>query len=77
MDHGPMQRKDMDVVRDLFALRFVPGGSNGLVELYVEDDGLYHFKQSFDQSWLPDLIATARAGQEMLKSTSKTVRPVK
>lgn len=64
-DGRAMRHEDMSVVRQLFALRYVPGGSNGLVELYVEDDGIYHLKMTFDRAWLPDLIATARAGQDM------------
>ena len=62
--HPVLKAKDMDVVRKCFALKFVPGGSNGLVELYVEDDENYHYKLSFDRFWLPDLIATAMAGQQ-------------
>ena len=54
-DQPVLSASDMDVIGSLFALRFVPGGSTGLVELYVEDDESYHFKTKFDRLWLADL----------------------
>lgn len=53
----PLRAEDMTMTGNLFGIRLVPGGSTGLVELYVEDDGWFHFKASFDRLWLPDLRA--------------------
>lgn len=64
-DGRALRHEDMDVARQAFALRYVSGGSNGLVELYIEDDEAYHLKMSFDRYWLPDLIATVTAGQQL------------
>lgn len=55
----PLRHEDMDVTADLFAIRFVEGGSNGLAELYVEDDGWYHFKMAFAVFWLNNLKRVA------------------
>lgn len=51
----PIKVGELDVVGRLFGLKFVEGGSNGLVELYIEDDENYHYKCSFDRYWLTDL----------------------
>lgn len=59
MDDGPLRASDMDVVGKLFAMRFHPGGSTGLVTLYVEDDDNYFPKTTFDRGWLPDLVDAA------------------
>ena len=44
--------EDMNVIGDLFGLRFV---AENMVELYIEDDGWFHYKASFNKSWLADL----------------------
>lgn len=67
----PRKIDDMHVVRKLFAIRFTSGGSNGLAELYIEDDGVYHLQTSFDVSWLADLVATAKAADEHPKKGSR------
>ena len=67
----PRKSDDMHVVRSLFAIRFTSGGSNGLAELYVEDDGVYHLQTTFDVAWLPDLIAAAKAANEHPKKGSR------
>lgn len=69
-----LKRKDMHIVRQLFAIRFVPGGSNGLIELYVEDDESYGLAMTFDRAWLPDLIATATAGQQKFGLPQRTTK---
>lgn len=43
----------------LFGYKFMAGGSNGLVTIYVEDDALWHPKITFDIAWLPDLMQVA------------------
>lgn len=53
---NPLKKSDMHITGVLFGMRFVPGGSNGLVELYVEDDENYFLKVVFDRFWLGDLI---------------------
>lgn len=56
-DEEPFTASDMDVVTKAFGLRFVTGGNpEGLVELYVEDDELFHYTTNFNHAWLPDLI---------------------
>jgi hypothetical protein len=55
---------DMNVIGDLFALRFVTGCSNGCVELYVEDDDNYFHKATFDRAWLKDLADVAKEAQK-------------
>lgn len=51
----PMRREDMDEAGELFGVRFIDGGSNGLIELYIEDDGYWHHKVTFDRAWVSDL----------------------
>ena len=46
---------ELDVTGGLFGFRFVDGCSNGCVELYVEDDGYWHHKMTFDRVWLKDM----------------------
>ena len=60
----PMRREDMDEAGELFGVRFVDGGSNGLIELYIEDDGYWHFVTTFDRYWLRDLEAVIRTAKE-------------
>lgn len=54
-DDEPMRAGDMDIIGQLFGIRFRDGGSTGLVELYVENDEFYHLKCTFDRLWLNDL----------------------
>ena len=60
-DHRePLEESDMDVVGALFAYKFIETEHGRLVELYIEDDGWYHFKCLFSDRWLPDLIAVSQ-----------------
>lgn len=56
MFQEPLKESDMDVVGNLFGMRFIKrDGLRDLVELYIEDDENYHLKASFDRTWLNDL----------------------
>ena len=59
---NPKNIEEMDVVGDVFAMRF-PRNSK-LVELYIEDDGMYHFRAKFDRDYLGDLIDVCVDAQE-------------
>jgi hypothetical protein len=50
--YPPRTVDDMNVIGDLFGLRFA---DENMVELYIEDDGWFHFKLSFHRTWLKDL----------------------
>lgn len=53
-----MLTAELDIVGKLFGIRF-----NGeLAELYIEDDGHWHLKATFDKSWLKDLSIVASLG---------------
>lgn len=58
-----LRQEDMTVVGGLFAVRFVPEGDQ--VELYVEDDGFFHQKASFQRTWLNDLKIVAEAAEDL------------
>lgn len=49
------RKEDLDVAGECFGMKFHPGGSNGLVSLFVEDDELWFLKVTFDIYWLKDL----------------------
>lgn len=66
-----LKRKDMDVVSSAFGIRFVPGGSNGLVEFYVEDDENYHYKMAFDWAWMLDFVDVAWRAKAAYKTAAK------
>lgn len=51
------------VAGELFGLRIVNGCSNGCAEIWVEDDGNWHFKMRFDRSWLKDLADVIRRAE--------------
>lgn len=55
--------EDMDVRGELFGLRFA---DENQVELFVEDDGLYHLKASFSRSWLEDLSIVTNIARGLL-----------
>lgn len=55
------QLKPNSIVGELFALSFVEGDQ---VELYVEDDGHYHYKCSFNKFWLHDLEKTVSLAKQ-------------
>lgn len=41
----------------LFGMKVIPRKDcSPLIELYIEDDGLWHYKCSFDSAWLKELI---------------------
>lgn len=61
-----------EVVGGLFGVRFVDGCSNGCAELYVEDDGNWHFKMRFDRAWLKDLAAVANRAAESTATRNST-----
>lgn len=62
---GPEEMTD---IGNLFAIRIKPEG--GLVELYVEDDGIYHLKATFNHLWLSDLSAVAKRVSHMVPIAS-------
>lgn len=43
------------IKRDLFGLYRI----DGLIGLYIDDDGWYNLQCVFDEYWLPTLVATA------------------
>lgn len=66
--NAPKKRNEMHVVGKLFAMCFVKREDAGdLVELYVEDDELYHFKTTFDVYWLGDLLNVTNKAKESSK----------
>ena len=69
--YPPLRAHDMDVVGSCFGLRFVNGGGpNGMVELYVEDDEWFHYKESFNHVWLGDLLICLDKAVEHFKQPS-------
>lgn len=61
LDERPALRDDdMDICGDLFGIRFV----GDQVELYVEDDGWWHFKENFHSIWLRDLEQVAKVAAD-------------
>lgn len=54
----------------LFGMKIMPrtvaeqGTTSPLIDMYVEDDEIWHYKHSFDAGWLKDLIAVAGVTQE-------------
>ena len=55
-DKPILTKEDLDFSSELFGLKVVKRvGAHDLIELYVEDDDNYHYKFSFDSSWLSDL----------------------
>lgn len=46
---------DLDMHGEIWGLRTTEGCANGCVELYIEDDGFWHLKATFDRQWLPEL----------------------
>ncbi len=68
-EHQVMKAQDMDVLGNLFGLRYVSGGGPpGIIELYIEDDENFHFKCSFNHVWLADLAACVALMQAGLLS---------
>lgn len=60
----PIRSDELDIVGEVFGIRFTEGCSNGCIELYGEDDGFWHLITNFDRGWLDDLthcIDSARA----------------
>lgn len=51
-------RGDLDVAGAQFGFKIIPRekGSTSLIEMYSEDDGHWHYTQSFAAFWLNDLI---------------------
>jgi len=62
---------EMHVNGELFSLRFT---AENQVELFVEDDGFYHFKVRFSRDWLRDLSNVAAAGSKYLVDVVGTPR---
>ena len=64
-----MRASEMDIVRKLFAIRFVSGGApDGCFELYIEDDEWYSEpKFTVNNFWIDDLIAVAKAAKEKIE----------
>ena len=50
-----LRSEDLDVVGDLFGIRFIGPKGNETVELYIEDDESYYLRTKFNVLWLPDL----------------------
>ena len=56
----PLTADKLDVVGEIVGFKFYPGGSpTGLVDIYIEDDELWHYKLTINQVWLEDLVNTA------------------
>ncbi len=53
--HEPLREESMNIVGGLFAVRFV----GEMAEIYIEDDGWYHWKMTFNRFWVPDLVTVA------------------
>ncbi len=60
MAAGHCRAADLDVIGNIFGMKFHPGGSKGLVSLFIEDDGLWHLRATFDVSFLNDLHRVAK-----------------
>lgn len=65
MGREALRHEDMDVTGNLFGIRFTEG-EHKQAELYIEDDGWYHFKASFSVLWLPDLHKVAASARDAL-----------
>jgi|JI10StandDraft_1071094.scaffolds.fasta_scaffold151030_10 hypothetical protein len=59
MRREALRESDMDIVGALFAIRF----EGSMAELYIEDDGWFHFKVAFSKVWLLDLESVAESGK--------------
>lgn len=59
----PLRADELDVVGSLFGVRHVPG-TQGLVEIYIENYENYHHKMTFNRTWLSDLISVAKEAQQ-------------
>ena len=57
--------KDLDIKGQAFGVRIEkrPKGQSDLIHLYVEDDEIYHLKQSFAAYWLVDLEQVIKEAQ--------------
>lgn len=64
----PLRHEDMDVVGNLFGLRFA---ASDIVELYIEDDEWYHYQTCFHKHWLLDLINVCQAGHRHIHFPTK------
>lgn len=51
----PIRADELDIIGEIFGIRFTDGCSTGCVELYGEDDGFWHLQMTFDRLWLADL----------------------
>lgn len=56
-----MNADELDGHTALFGWKFTEGGSTGLVTIYIEDDGYWHSKMTFDRWWLDDFAHLAMA----------------
>lgn len=54
MSNPALKYEGMDEAGNLFGLKFRES-SPDIVELYIEDDGNWHYKCSFHKFWLKDL----------------------
>lgn len=70
-----LQREDMDVVGDLFGMVIIKRekGQSDIIDLYIEDDETYFYKQTFAAFWLDDLIAVATKAKE--KADTEVIFP--
>lgn len=56
-DHEVLRKDDMDIVGELFGIRFIKHLDDiSLIELYIEDDENYFLKCKFHPFWLKDLL---------------------
>ena len=60
VDNTYCTSEDLDGHIDLFGWKFVAGGDNGLVNIYLEDDEVYHLHMTFSTFWLDEFLAMAK-----------------
>ena len=68
MTREPKRMEDMDIHGALFGMCYAEGD---LIELYIEDDGWWHYKCSFNRLWLTDFIAVAKSMKSTLEPKPK------
>lgn len=75
----PAKAEDMSIIRSIFGFRVVKrtqerdGTTSPLIQIFVEDDGWYHFKMAFDVIYLKELNWGSRdVSYEILKELETT-----
>lgn len=69
LDRATAETSEIDVSGSLFGLRIVKRGEgvSDAIEMFVEDDGVWHYKQSFSAFWLDDLIQVCEMAKTALR----------